>query len=66
MCEQYDQAQQLVSCDEKTCIQALQKLHLSLPMRVGNVECQRSEYKRHGALSRITDVWTYKGCPLRA
>jgi hypothetical protein len=35
-------------CDEKSGIQALERLHPSLPMRTGKLECQEHEYKRHG------------------
>ncbi len=55
VCEQYAQAQQLheagvhlVSTDEKTGLQALERLHPSLPVKQGLVERQESEYKRHG------------------
>jgi transposase len=38
----------LVSTDEKSGIQALERLHPTLPMRPGSVERQEHEYKRHG------------------
>ena len=38
----------LVSTDEKSGIQALERLHLTLPMRPGLVERQEHEYVRHG------------------
>jgi transposase len=37
----------LVSTDEKTSIQALERLHPTLPMRPGLVERQEHEYARH-------------------
>jgi transposase len=38
----------LLSTDEKSSIQALERLHRALPMRAGKVERQEHEYKRHG------------------
>jgi transposase len=38
----------LVSTDEKSSIQALERLHRALPMPAGKVERQEHEYKRHG------------------
>lgn len=38
----------LLSTDEKSGIQALERLHPTLPMRPGSVERQEHEYKRHG------------------
>ena len=55
ICELYSQAEQLheqgmhlVSTDEKTGIQALERKHPPLPMRQGHVERQEFEYIRHG------------------
>jgi DDE superfamily endonuclease len=55
VCEHYAKATSLhqegvhlVSTDEKTSIQALERLHPPLPMRPGKVECQEHEYVRHG------------------
>jgi hypothetical protein len=55
VCEHYAEAVKLhqegthlVSTDEKSGIQALERLHPSLPMRTGKLECQEHEYKRHG------------------
>jgi transposase len=46
----------LVSTDEKSGIQALQRLHPALPMRPGKVECQEEhEYIRHGAQCLIAN-----------
>lgn len=38
----------VVSTDEKTGIQALERLRPALPMRPGKVECHEHEYVRHG------------------
>jgi hypothetical protein len=43
----------LLSTDEKTSIQALQRLHPALPLRPGKVECQEHEYVRHATLCLI-------------
>jgi transposase len=55
VCEHYAAATELgergahlVSTDEKSGVQALERLHPSLPMRPGLVERQEHEYKRHG------------------
>jgi transposase len=45
----------LVSTDEKTGIQALQRLHPALPMRPGKVECQEHEYIRHATRCLIAN-----------
>ena len=64
VCEHYAQAlplhQQegvhLLSTDEKTGIQALQRLHPALPMRPGGkVERQEHEYVRHGTRTLIAN-----------
>ncbi len=62
VCEHYAQAQQLheqgvhlVSTDEKTGIQALERVHPNLPMKQGLVERQESEYVRHGTLCLIAN-----------
>ena len=44
----HEEGVHLVSTDEKTSIQALERLHPALPMRAGQVERQEHEYKRHG------------------
>ena len=43
-----DQGIHLVSTDEKTGIQALERARASLPMEPKRVEYQEFEYKRHG------------------
>jgi transposase len=57
VCEHYAKALELhqggthlISTDEKSGIQALERLHPSLPMRPGSIERQgqEHEYKRHG------------------
>ena len=45
----------LLSTDEKTGIQALQRLHPTLPMRAGKLECQEHEYLRHGTCTLIAN-----------
>lgn len=40
----------IVSVDEKTGIQALERIHAHKPMKKGMVECIEFEYKRHGTL----------------
>jgi DDE superfamily endonuclease len=44
------------SSDEMTGIQALERLHPSLPMQPGHVEHQEFEYERHGTLSLIANL----------
>lgn len=52
----------IVSCDEMTGIQALERIASTLPMQPGLVERREFEYKRHGTLSLICnfDVATGK------
>lgn len=63
VCEHYAQAPvlreegvHLVSTDEKSGIQALERLHPALPARPGLVERQEHEYVRHGTLCLIADL----------
>ena len=44
----YEEGAHLVSTDEKSGIQALERVHPPLPMRPGLIERQEHEYKRHG------------------
>jgi DDE superfamily endonuclease len=44
-----------VSTDEKTGIQALERLHPPLPMRPGKIERQEFEYTRHGTQCLIAN-----------
>src|SRR5215210_5740417 len=62
VCEHYAKAlawhqegDHLVSIDEKTGIQALQRLHPALPMRPGLLERQEHEYVRHGTQCLIAN-----------
>ena len=45
-----------MSTDEMTGIQALERLHPSLPMQPGHVERQEFAYKRHGTQSLIANL----------
>ncbi len=62
VCEVYHQAPQLhqegvsiVSTDEKTSIQALERKHPTKPMKPGKVELQEFEYIRHGTQCLIAN-----------
>jgi hypothetical protein len=46
----------LVSCDEKTGIQALERARTTLPLRPGLVERIEYEYVRHGTLCLIANL----------
>lgn len=46
----------VVSTDEKTGIQALERIHPTLPTRKGLIERQEFEYKRHGTLCLIANL----------
>jgi hypothetical protein len=46
----------VMSTDEMTGIQALERLHPSLPMQPGHVEREEFEYERHGTLSLIANL----------
>jgi hypothetical protein len=63
VCEVYEatralaaQGTHVLSTDEMTGIQALERLHPSLPMLPGRVERQEFEYERHGTLSLIANL----------
>lgn len=63
VCEHYAEALRLreegvhvVSTDEKSSIQALERLHPSLPARPGLVERQEHEYVRHGTRCLIANL----------
>ena len=63
VCEVYEQAAaaheqgiHIVSCDEKTGIQALERLHPTLPMQQGEVERREFEYVRHGTQTLIASM----------
>jgi DDE superfamily endonuclease len=49
----HEQGGHLVSTDEMTGIQALERAHPTLPMRPGSVERREFEYVRHGTQSLI-------------
>lgn len=51
----YSQGIHLVSTDEMTGIQALERVHPSKPMRPGKVELTEFEYIRHGTQSLIAN-----------
>jgi hypothetical protein len=66
VCAVYEQASQLaeqglhlVSTDEKTSIQALQRLHPDLPMGPGRIQRREHEYQRHGTicLTANLEIW---------
>jgi hypothetical protein len=66
VCGLYEQAGQLaehgvhrVSTDEKTGIQALERLHPDIPVGPGRVQRREYEYTRHGTLCLIAnlEVW---------
>lgn len=50
------QGTHVMSTDEMTGVQALERLHPSLPMLPGHVERLEFEYERHGTLSLIANV----------
>ena len=58
----HEQGGHVISTDEKTGIQALERLHPTLPTRPGLTERVEFEYKRHGTLCLIAnfDVVTGK------
>jgi putative transposase len=66
VCEVYKAAPALVaqgthviSTDEMTGVQALERLHLSLPMQPGHVERVEFEYERHGTLLVSSPIWMW-------
>ena len=52
----YQQGTHLVSLDEKTGIQALERKHPTRPMRLGQVALHEFEYIRHGTLALIANL----------
>jgi DDE superfamily endonuclease len=54
-----EQGVHLVSTDEKTGIQALERLHPDIPMGPGQVQRREYEYRRHGTvcLTANLEVW---------
>lgn len=57
----YEQGTYLVSTDEKTGIQALQRSHPGRPMKPGKVEKQEFEYIRHGTQCLIANFMVATG-----
>lgn len=53
--ELYRQGVHLISTDEMTGIQALERAYQTLPMKPGRVELQEFEYIRHGTQSLIAN-----------
>lgn len=51
----HDQGAHVVSCDEKTGIQALERARPALPLRPGLIERLEYEYVRHGTLCLIAN-----------
>jgi hypothetical protein len=71
VCDLYAQAGQLaeqgihlVSTDEKTGVQALERLHPDIPMGPGRVQAREYEYKRHGTLCLTANLEIWCGCIL--
>ena len=69
VCAAYQQARPLyvsagthtVCTDEKTGIQALQRIAAALPLRPGQVERLESEYERHGTLCLMANLHVVTG-----
>jgi transposase len=62
VCDTYAEAQAIheqgghvISTDEKTGMQALQRIHPTLPTRPGLIERVEFEYRRHGTLSLMAN-----------
>jgi hypothetical protein len=53
--ELHEQGVHLISVDEKTGIQALERIHPTRPMQAGKVEAVEFEYKRHGTQALIAN-----------
>ena len=51
----HDEGAHVISTDEKTGIQALERLHPTLPTRPGKTERVEFEYRRHGTLCLIAN-----------
>jgi hypothetical protein len=71
VCEHYAQAQawaeqgiHLISTDEKTGIQALERAHPTRPMLPGKVALDEFEYIRHGTLTLMANFDVAQGCVL--
>jgi hypothetical protein len=59
--EGYRQGVHVVSCDEKTGIQALERAARTLPVRPGLVERREFEYRRHGTLCLMANFFVATG-----
>jgi len=55
------QGEAVVSSDELTGLQALERKHETLPLKPGHVEYQEFEYKRHGTQSFIVNFMVATG-----
>jgi len=55
------QGEAVISTDEMTGVQALERKHPTLPMKAGTVEYQEFEYKRHGTQSFIVNFMVATG-----
>jgi len=69
VCDLYEQAGALaeqgiyvVSTDEKTSIQALERKHPDIPMGPGRVQSREYEYIRHGTLCLTANLEIWCGC----
>jgi hypothetical protein len=56
-----EQGERVVSTDEMTGVQALERCHPDLPMRPGKVQCREFEYIRHGTLCFIVNFDVVSG-----
>jgi len=57
-----EQGTHVVSTDEKTGIQALQRLYPDVPMGPGRVQKREFEYVRHGTLCLMANLEVWCGC----
>lgn len=69
VCDLYEQAGRLaeqgiyvVSTDEKTGIQALERVHPDVPMGPGRVQGREHEYIRHGTVCLTANLEVWCGC----
>lgn len=58
----HEQGVHIISTDEKTSIQALERVHPTKPVRPGLQERIEGEYKRHGTLCLIANWDVVQGC----
>jgi hypothetical protein len=54
--ELVEKGERVLSTDELSGVQALERKHPTLPMRPGTVECQEFEYTRHGTQTFIVNL----------